>query len=316
MANPGVLHQCTPRLVAFEHVLSASANPTPNTLLWIGGLGDGFLTVKYPKVIARLLPPDWSLVEVLLSSGYKGWGVGSLKRDARELGQCVEYFKASRLDKKVVLMGHSTGCQDVMEYLVGDVADDKPRPSVDGAILQGGLSDREAFGDIAQKQGFKEKFDEIVKLAKEMIDQGREHEIVPRRDNPVSDLLGAPITAYRTFSLLAPGGDDDYFSSDLSDSTLASTFGKIPKETPVMFLLGAGDPYVPAYVDKEQLIGRFTRAIRDGGGVVDDINGGVVPEAQHNLNDNTEEVREMLARRVVGFLQAVGTGVTPGTSRL
>lgn len=30
------------------------------------------------------------------------------------------YFKHLRPGREVVLMGHSTGCQDVMEYVVGE----------------------------------------------------------------------------------------------------------------------------------------------------------------------------------------------------
>lgn len=74
---------------------------------------------RYPSTIAQSLNADWAIAEVLLSSSYRGWGTGSLAKDARELAQCVEYFQNLRPGKMVVLMGHSTGCQDIMEYLVG-----------------------------------------------------------------------------------------------------------------------------------------------------------------------------------------------------
>ncbi|KAF2740162.1 DUF1749-domain-containing protein [Polyplosphaeria fusca] len=206
-----------------------------------------------------------------------------------------------------------------MEYLVGDDETDFQRPHIDGAILQGGLSDREAFSDLMAKEGpdTKENYDMIIALAKEMVDEGRGLEMMARTDNPVADLFGAPMTAYRTHSLLSVGGDDDYFSSDLPDSRLAATFGNIPRDTPIMFLLGAADPYIPDTVDRVALVRRWTDAVRAGGGFVDDLNGGVPPEMTHNLNDEgAENAIQDLVQRVVGFLHRVDSELVQGSARL
>jgi len=76
--------------------------------------------IRYPSTIAKSLPPNWAIAEVLLSSSYRGWGTSSLQKDAKELAECVGYFCKLRPGREVVLMGHSTGCQDVMEYVVGE----------------------------------------------------------------------------------------------------------------------------------------------------------------------------------------------------
>lgn len=305
MAHPGTLHTYSPSLFAFEHSPS-NTQPTNelniNTLLWIGGLGDGVLTVHYPKAIAASLPPNWVLAEVLLSSSYKGWATGSLKRDAKELGECVKYFKQLRPGAKIVLMGHSTGCQDIMEYLVGKGKES--RDSIDGAILQAGVSDREAWDSMAASDPeLKQTLQELMVKSKKLIDEGNEKEVVPLQGNAVAKLFGAHITAYRLNSLLVPGGDDDYFSSDLSDATLASTFGKIP--TPMMFLWGSEDPYVPIHVDREGILKRWADVVRQAGGSVDDIHGGVIRGAHHNLNEDPEEVVQNLVKRVLGFLKGI-----------
>jgi hypothetical protein len=300
MAHPGTAHVYSKKLVAFEHAPSHAA---PNTLLWIGGLGDGLLTVSYPRAIAAALPPDWTLAEVVIRSSYNGWGTGSLARDARELDTCVKYFRELKPGKegKVVLMGHSTGCQDIMEYLVGPQA--RNRLPIDGAILQGGVSDREALDDVEDIE--EEELAMALKRAKDMIDQGDSDEIVPLRENVVAREFEAPMTAYRTYSLLAKGGDDDYFSSDLTDEHFSNSFGKIPASTPLCFLLGEKDPYVPPTIDRAALLQRWTRLVREGGGVVDSAHGGVVRSASHNLNGNPEEVVNDLVKRVVGFLEGL-----------
>jgi pimeloyl-ACP methyl ester carboxylesterase len=305
MAHAGTVHKYSKKLVAFEHSSASpsNANDAPNTLLWIGGLGDGLLTVAYPTTIASSLPSNWVLAEVVLRSSYNGWATGRLSRDAREIGECVTYFRNLRPGKKVVLMGHSTGCQDIMEYLVGP--DAKNQPPIDGAILQGGVSDREAWEHMTKTDEEKRSFQEIVDKAKEMIDNGDERAILPVKGNMVAQELGAPITAYRTYSLLFKGGDDDYFSSDLSDEHFQSTFGKIPHTSRLCFLLGSEDPYVPTKINKSDLLQRWTRIIRQGGGAVDDVNGGVVEGAHHNLNGDPEEVVKDLVKRVVGFVEGL-----------
>ncbi|KAF2197022.1 DUF1749-domain-containing protein [Delitschia confertaspora ATCC 74209] len=307
MAHPGVLHRYTSKLVAFEHTPSpchsASTLQDPstlNTLLWVGGLGDGLLTVDYPTAIAKSLPPNWRLAHVVLTSAYNGWATGSLKRDAEELGKAVVYFRELRGNGKVVLMGHSTGCQDLMEYIVG--AGHEARPTVNGMVLQAGVSDREAL----VQELHPEVYNSTVELAQQMLKEGRQNDILPRND--ASKAFGSAMTAYRWLSLASPdkNGDDDYFSSDLDDEKLASTFGKIVKETPVMFLFSGSDEHVPGFVDKKGLVERWTGFVRRGGGVVDEDDGGVVEGASHNLNGDGEAVVGDLVKRVLAFLGRVG----------
>jgi pimeloyl-ACP methyl ester carboxylesterase len=305
MAHPGIAHKYTPKLIAFEHTPTPAAPTTAtNTLLWIGGLGDGLLTVPYPANIAAALPPPWSLAEVLLSSSYRGWGTSSLARDAAQLAACVSYFRTLRPHGRIVVMGHSTGCQDIMAYLTG--GDAHSRPPIDGAILQGGVSDREAWAFLLDSDADKAACQRVVDTATAMVASGREREIVPREGNILQKELGAPMSAYRTVSLLARGGDDDFFSTDLDDDVLARTFGAIPASTPVCFLLGSLDPYVAPQTDRPALLARWTEAVRRGGGVVDDVHGGVVEGAHHNLDGDDEAVVADLVERVCGFVGGLG----------
>ncbi|CAN9160300.1 unnamed protein product [Alternaria alternata] len=309
MTYNGIAHKYSKRLIAFEHNPRPLSSAAPNTLLWVGGLTDGLLTVPYPSAIASKLPSDWVISEVLISSSYKGWGTGSLARDARELGECVSYFRKLRPEKKVVIMGHSTGCQDIMEYMLGK--GHEGREPLDGVILQGGVSDREAWEDYYKEGDKRKELEEAIRKSKELIDMGKAKEILSPESNAVFKDMGGPLNAYRAYSLLAKGGDDDYFSSDLSDEHFATTFGKIPKSTPVCFLLGSKDPYVPAKIDRAALLQRWTRIIREGGGVVDDEDGGVIPGAHHNLDDDPEEVVQDLVKRVCGFVTGLDKDTSP-----
>ncbi|KAH6625281.1 hypothetical protein C7974DRAFT_395797 [Boeremia exigua] len=306
MAHTGTAHKYSEKLIAFEHAgtHSTQGEQAPHTLLWIGGLGDGLLTVQYPCTIASTLTPDWAIAEVLLSSSYRGWGTSSLQKDVHEIAQCVSYFASARPGKKIVLMGHSTGCQDVMEYLVGK--GHSTRPPINGAILQAGVSDREAWDFLLESPAEKESCAAVLAEAQRLISLGKEKEIVFREDNIVQKELGAAISAYRTNSLLAKGGDDDYFSTDLDDETLRESFGSLPSGVPLMFLLGSEDPFVNKSTDKVRLLERWAGFVRQGGGTVDEVHGGIVEGGHHNLDGDPEEVVSDLVQRVVGFLEGLG----------
>jgi hypothetical protein len=324
VSKPGTLHLFTSRLCAFEHAPpSSAASTTPtNTLLWIGGLGDGLLTVPYTHAIAQALPPSWRLAQPLLSSGYDQWGIRTLATDAAELRRCVAYFRTLRPAGRVVLMGHSTGCQDCMEYVVGPQNTEAASggveateegkegeaaerdTTVDGIILQASVSDREALGSGMDK----ETLEASIKAAQELAERGEPDEVIPR--SATGGLFGpAPVTARRWLSLTSPDhrGEDDFFSSDLSDERLAKTFGSWPKSLRLAFCYSGSDPFVPKSVDKEALVKKWEGLVEQAGGIVDD-DSGVVPNAGHNLKGDPDNVVEDLVGRVVRFLGRVGHG--------
>lgn len=193
-------------------------------------------------------------------------------------------------------MGHSTGCQDVMEYLTG--VDASEREVIDGGILQASVSDREALAFMFTT------FDETVSKVQKIVDEGRGDEVLSSELS--KDFYGStPITANRMLSLSAKGGDDDYFSSDLSDEQLQQSFGSLPKGVKFAVLFSGEDEYVDEEVDKVALVERWLGFARKAGARVDEVNSGVLEEASHNLRGDPDEVVEDLVRRVVGFLEGV-----------
>lgn len=281
--------------MAFEHIPNESREPAQNILIFIGGLFDGLLTVPYPSDISDALPAGWTLAQVLLSSSYSGWGTASLEQDARQLSRCVEYFRTIK-SGKIVLMGHSTGCQDVMEYLTGPGHEE--RAPIDGGIIQAPASDREAMEMLLDPKILKES----CLVAQAMVASGNGEEIMPSRET--AGFFPAPVCARRWLSLASPNhdGDDDYFSSDLTDEQLMKTFGSLPAHSPLCILYSGSDEYVPASIDKNQLVQRWISIAKRGKGTVDEQNSGVMDGASHNLDGNAPEVVNGLVKRVLGFL--------------
>lgn len=273
----GTLYEYSERLYCFEFGQLHS----PNVLIFVGGLGDGFNTVPYlPLLSERLNSIGWSLVQIQLTSSYIGWGTGSLWRDSTEIGQLVAYLKSETAPggsrKRIGLMGHSTGCQNTVHYFTRQPRDDN-YTELDFGIIQAPVSDRYYCKTVL------EPFDEALAVAEKLVEQGNEKEYMPYKY--CKYFFGVPINAYRWTSLFRVRGDDDFFSPDLEIKDFQSTFGKFDK--PLLVLYSGADEYVPEDVDKAAVMAAFKEAAAPG---VWSKYSKIVPGAHHNIDaDGVED---------------------------
>ena len=283
----GTVHEYASRLTAFE--FDHGDKESPNAIIFIGGLGDGLLTVPYvPTINEKSLPDGWSIFQIHMSSSYIGWGTGSLDRDIKEIGLLVKYLRTKLNKKKVILFGHSTGCQDSIHYLLNRGSD------IDGIVLQAPVSDREAM-----VMGFEEAGKSLTEFnheARYVYEKHGPDALLPKKFS--KEFFGAPINAYRWISLSEAGGDDDYFSSDLADSQLKETFGKIDK--PLLVLYSGSDEFVPPKINKEAVVERY-KSFTDP--KYWSKYGGIVKGAAHNVGPQSEPgAVDILVEKVKGFL--------------
>ncbi|KAF5465625.1 hypothetical protein F2P56_015609 [Juglans regia] len=249
-------------------------------VIFIGGLTDGFLATEYLEPLAIALENEkWALVQPLLSSSYSGFGTSSLQQDAKELDQLVSHLINKEDSEGVVLLGHSTGCQDIVHYMRTNAACSR---AVRAAILQAPVSDREYRATLPETAA-------MIDLASTMISEGRGSELMPRDADPTS-----PITAYRYHSLCAYMGDDDMFSSDLSDDQLRMRLGHM-SNTPCQVIFSMADEYVPDYVDNKALVERLCRAM--GGAEKAEIEHG-----NHSLSNRVDEA----VQAIIDFVKREG----------
>ena len=302
-------------------------------------MGDGLATTSYTADLVRALQPtEWSLFTLNLTSSYQAWGLGHLDRDTDEIAQCIRYIKEYKMTKfgggKVVLMGHSTGSQCVLHYLhkpnphIGIPRFDPElehvtRPALDGAIMQAPVSDREAIfwvleegmGDKSPKE-IRPLYEKAEALAKEALlrDQDADTMLPLWLTGQIGYPSNTPISCRRFLSLVSPDspkspGEDDLFSSDITDEQLRKTFGAINQQGllkhKLMVLISGADQSVSAWVDKEKLLQRWRNATdRDGEFQIWDQRSGVIPGASHALsNDDQAEPRKYLVRKVLGYLE-------------
>lgn len=186
----------------------------------------------------------------------------TLTSDVAELLLLIR-FLLSQGFSNIILLGHSTGCQVICRLFQLHNKETTPELSaVVGTILQGPVSDREYMATLPHTA-------ENIFLASSMVAKGEGHALLPRTSHE-----DTPITATRFLSLAAPGGEDDMFSSDLTDEQLTSLIGRVTVPTLVVF--SGADEYVPSSVDKKQLLARLTAALPRGSSVI-------IEDAMHSL---------------------------------
>ena len=317
-AHPGILYTI-PRpsplkpLTAFNHYSDPSKPPaSPNTgahtVIFLGGLFDGLQTVPYISPLVSSLPIGWTLVESILGSSYRQAGFSSLDEDVEEIEQLVKFVRDLRPDGLIVLLGHSTGSQQIMHYLLSPLKlGARERAKVDGGIMQACISDREALAMMARE----EDVTKATLLAQEYAGTGGLEHLLPVE--LMEPILGnIPVTAKRWLSLASPGpkheGEDDYFSSDLPGERLEKTFGQLGASgVRLCWLFSGADEYVPKTVDKEVMVRKWHHYAKLGDALVDEASG-IVMGASHTLAQDGEPSKELVAR-LVGFLQRIESPV-------
>ncbi|KAG8525917.1 uncharacterized protein KY384_000679 [Bacidia gigantensis] len=300
LVQSGLLHSISrpnPQpLVAFEHFAHHAAQKS--TIILLGGLGDGLLTIPYTSNLAARLPNHWRIVEPILGSAYRQWGFSTLGEDVEEIVLLVQYFRSN--GGKVVLMGHSTGCQMIMHYLSSPLRrGDGERPRIDGALLQGSVSDREGMVMMLDD----EDYEHACHLAQELVDDGKADEMLPIEMTKFFTI--GPLSAKRFLSLASPppnfAGEDDYFSSDLSDGRLERTFGAVGRsKVRFAFLFGDRDQHVPKSVDKKAMVQKWERFIKAAGGTVDEASG-ILEGGTHTLKEAGAPLDSMV-KKIRGFV--------------
>ncbi|XP_047975590.1 UPF0613 protein PB24D3.06c-like isoform X2 [Salvia hispanica] len=211
-------------------------------VVFVGGFKEGILATEYLEPLAFALEKEhWSLVQFLFSSSYSGYGISTLKQDANELDQLISYLIDNEDSHGVILLGHGHGCQAP-------------------------VSDREYFQEAGS----------MIDLATTMINHDRPYDFMPRKAHP-----DAPITAYRYHSLHTRNGEDDMFSSDLSDKELKEKLGHM-SATPSLVIYSMAGEHVPQHVNKQEFGGRLCRAL--GGAEMVEIE-----SANHSLSNWIKE---------------------------
>lgn len=216
----------------------------------IGGLGDGLGSIAYINHMSAVLAGcGVNTVQFVMASSFGGFGVSSLQEDAQSISRLLEHLRTKHHKRKFFLLGHSTGCQDIL-YFFAHIA--TFTQDIAGIVLQGPSSDRayKQAQNAAHLSG-------MLTHAQELVSSGRSKEtfMPPAAESPTF-----PITAERFLSLYALRGTDDMFTSDLCDDEFALGFANVPPHCRLLIVFSAADETVPASVDAAEVQRKFRQA--------------------------------------------------------
>lgn len=206
----GALFEYARGLAAFE---SSAAGAVVGSVVFIAGLGDGLQAHGWLEELAQALGEvGLTLVQYVQRTSYQQYGLHTLQEDCEDLCALLEHLQTHRHAPGhcYYLLGHSTGCQDIMVYLRDGL---RPEHRVVGAHCLAPVSDREYHAWAAPAAT-----EASVGRARAMDAAGRPWELLPRGQNE------APLSAARALALLAPHGADDFFSLDLDAAHARAKF--------------------------------------------------------------------------------------------
>lgn len=101
---------------------------------------------------------------------------------------------------------------------------------------------------------------ERISLALRLVKEGRSEDVAFR----ATDVDGAAMSARRWLSLAVPGGDDDMFSSSLTDAQLQQIYGPL-QGLPALVLLSGAEEYLPPGLDYQRVGRRLAQVCLQAG---------------------------------------------------
>eukprot|EP01066_Platyproteum_vivax_P008055 Platyproteum_vivax@DN3308_c0_g1_i1.p2 len=139
--------------------------------------------MEWTKLLEESLPINCALVQVNLPGSFDGWGTTSLEEDAKGIDLLFKYLSEEFNIKHIAMIGHSTGCQNIVTW---SKYKGKESPcNVVGAVLKGGVSDRQALGNFPEVKA-------LLQEAQQKLDAGADKNTILSQK-----FFGAPMSIYR-----------------------------------------------------------------------------------------------------------------------
>ena len=190
-------------------------------LFLIGGLGDLLFSVKYFEYLWNKLEEYKICIPIMRSSG-NSFGNTTIWDDVEDIKEILKHIINNNEIKDIFLIGHSTGCQDILCLFKKGTNKEFP---IRKCILQGPVSDRDfVMNDINLKNEIKRIENKSNILFKDWNNSQLKNSI------EVSQYLydnKYPLLIRRFVSLYSKLGDEDWFSFDIESNKLNELYSII-----------------------------------------------------------------------------------------
>ena len=222
-------------------------------IMLIGGLGDLLFSVKYFEYLWNKLEGYTLCIPNMRSSG-NSFGNTTIWNDVEDIKEILQHITKNNEIKEIYLIGHSTGCQDILCLCKKGIQNQFP---IKKCVLQGPVSDR----DYVEKE--EDLLKEIKRIEKEYN--------IPCKDWNSSELKNSvdiskylydgqyPLLIRRFISLYSKLGDEDWFSFDISQDEFNAIYSCAT--IPLLFVFSLNDQYVNyTHEDYQKLIKKIGNA--------------------------------------------------------
>ena len=206
-------------------------------IMLIGGLGDLLFNIKYFQYLWNKFDENYMICIPNMRSSGNSFGSFTIWNDVEDIKEVLSYISNKNKLDEIYLLGHSTGCQDILCLFKKGINKQFP---IKKCILQGPVSDR----DYLNKD--EKLLNEIKRIEKEyniLYENWNNSELKNSMD--VSKYLydnKYPLLVRRFVSLYSKLGDEDWFSYDISQETLKSMYSII--DIPFLFVFSLNDQYI------------------------------------------------------------------------
>ena len=225
------------KLYQINNQLSYFLNGKSNKLiLLIGGLGDLLFSVKYFEYLWEKLN-DYKLCIPIMRSSGNSFGNTIIWDDVEDIKEIIKHISYNNEIKDIYLIGHSTGCQDILCLFKKKIQKEFP---IRKCILQGPVSDRDYVKD---DQKLKNEIKRIENISNILFKDWNNSQL--KNSIEVSQYLydnKYPLLIRRFISLYSKLGDEDWFSYDIEQNILNQLYSII--DIPFLFVFSLNDQYV------------------------------------------------------------------------
>lgn len=217
-------------------------------LLFIAGMGDHLLSSPFIKQLFN----QWGQTDIaqLRLSSNPYYGYYTLKDDAKDIELAVQQL--IKMKRKIILMGHSTGCQSIMYFLDKYIYKNEStsQSKLNQSLIKEFILKCILLGPVSDRQGLKRIPMDVTLQNKSQCDipghntsqnnasntpkEGSFQDaldgtlLVAQRNPKARFLLGrSVICSTRYLDLYSKNGLDDIFSTDLSISDHFSRMNKL-----------------------------------------------------------------------------------------
>ncbi|KAL7713725.1 Hydrolase [Entamoeba marina] len=219
-----------------SYFITGKHNEDVPLIILLSGLTDTLFSVEYFQQVAKELQHKYYVCSPSLRSSGSGFGYLTIWDDIEDIDKVLQHITTTYKSTNIVIVGHSTGCQDIMILLQLQLHKKYP---IKKCVLQAPVSDRDAVeNDSEIKKVIEEIENKYQQPIKDLVHNKTKTELISTKYLYDDKYF---VSEDRFLSLIAPGGDEDWFSYDIMD--YSTKFKCI--DIPCLFVFCLNDEYVP-----------------------------------------------------------------------